>query len=101
MNNGGGASRHSVRIDYEDQRQIEPFRHFGSATFIGFSVEAIVQAHDAFDDRHILFTHSTDKQLLIGLARQHPSIEIVGANAGSDFMEAGIDEVRPNLERLH
>ena len=97
---GGRATGLSLDIDHQDDRGAQPLRHLGSRRLVTGGVEPVEAAHDTLDDRQINVGGMAGDRREHMIAPAHPSIEIVGAAAGDDLVEPGVDEVGADLETL-
>ena len=97
----GHAARHAGGIDHQDDRQPQPFRHFRGTAGLVVPVAAVEQPHHAFHDAHGAVVQTPRERGAVVRARQHPTVEISGLTAADRSVMAGIDEIRPDLERLN
>ena len=101
VNDRGHAARHTGGIDYQDDRQPQPFRHFRGTAGLVIPVAAVEQPHHAFHDAHGAVMQATRERVAVVCARQHPAVEVSGLPAADHGVVARIDEVRADLERLN
>ena len=95
---------HRPGVDDQDHRRAEPLRDLRGRARVALGApapSAIEAAHHALDEREVGARRLARHRRPHLLSRAHPAIEAVRRAAGHERVEAGIDEVRADLERLH
>src|SRR5262249_6749038 len=78
----------------------EPLGHFRGGAGFAPAVEAIEAAHNALDDADVGARRVAGDAGEHALATAHPAVKGVGRAPGGELVEAGVDEVRTDLECL-
>ena len=96
-----GAARLGGGVDDEDDRCAEPLGDLRGRSGVAAGVGAIEAAHDTLDDRDVGVRRVTRDGGHDGLATAHPTVEVVRGPAAGHRVQTRVDEVGPDLERLH
>ncbi len=94
------APRQRPGVHHEHHRRAQPFRDLRGRAVLALSIEAVETAHDALDQRQVGAGRMAGDRLADVVRRAHPAVEAVRGPAAHDRVEAGIDEVGADLERL-
>ena len=88
-------------IDDQNDGKSQPLRHLGRTARSELpSKPSNSPITPSTIDRSFPPDRATE-QPLIGVPAEHPAIEIVRRNAGSNFVKPGIDKIGADLERLY
>ena len=101
INQGGGAAGHALGVDDEDDRGPRPFGHLGRGTGVTPSVIPVIEPHDPFDQGNVSACRRPGESVHVVGAGEHPAVQVPADRAGDAGVVAGVDEVRPDLERRH
>ena len=94
------APRQRPGVHHEHHRRAQPFRDLRGRAVLALSVEAVEAAHHALHQRQIGAGRLAGDRLADVVARAHPAVEVVRGPAAHDRVEARIDEVGADFERL-
>ena len=100
QHDGRGTPRLARRVDHEHHGRIEPLRDLGRRAVLARAVDAVEAAHHALDHDEVGVDAVAGDGCAHRIATAHPPVEIVGRTPRDQRMEAGIDEVGADLERL-
>lgn len=75
--------------------------HFRGTAGLVVPVATVEQPHHAFHDAYGAVVQAARERGAVVRARQHPAVEVSGLPAADRSVVAGIDEIRPDLERLN
>jgi len=99
-NRAGTAGQRAGVEDQHDRRR-QPLGELRRRAVLRRGVDAVEAAHHALDEGDVGPRRNPRDDVEHALAAAHPAVEIVGRPAGHDGVQAGVDEVRPDLEGLH
>ncbi len=97
---GGRRTNCGRGIHDKEDWQLEPPGDLGAAASIASPVQAVEEAHHPFDQCHVGAGGMAGEDRLDLLLREKPAVQVVGRASRHDCMQAGINEVRPDLEAL-
>ena len=96
----GGAPRLGPGVEDQHDGRAEPLRDLRRRPLVTRGLEAVEAAHDALDDDDVGARRVSRDALEDALAAAHPAVEVVRRAPAGARVEARVDEVGADLERL-
>ncbi len=83
----------------QHDRRTEQFGYLSRAAGLTLAGEAIVQAHNAFDESYVSLGRGAGKEISHRGRGYHPGVQVARGPAGGHIMVAGINVVRADFKR--